>query len=265
VDPNATSQAESLPAITYLWELEHEHPTHQHYRVALPKGAQEVKAAWFDHKRIYPMGVAQIDNLSDAWWQVGGEPMVFITGLTHSREFDIYEIQTTSGGFYYNIGEHTSGMPRSLTGERTYGLISEADPPVGTIRAVDSGSYSYFQTGTATGIARSWKSSTQNLMIIYTELPQAENMAEDTELDIPTQLQKYMRYFALSAIFNHPGELYEPNLATHYEQRFQRGMRLFRRMGRILHQDESYRRDNEFRGSRRRGLPRLPSNYPRPR
>lgn len=267
VDPNAVSPAESLPAITHLWELEFEHPTHQHYRVALPKGAQEVKAVWFDHKRIYPMGVAQIDDLSDSWWQVSGEPVVFVTGLSRSTEFDIYEIQTTSAEVY-QLEAHDSGMARSLTGSRTYEVASETSGALsaaGTIRGVDSGNRQYFATGTPTGIIREWKSSVGNLLIIYTELPDAENIAEDTELPIPQPLQKYMRYFALYTIFNHPGELYEPNMAEHYNQRFGRGVRLFRRMGRVLNQDESYRRDANFRGSRRRGLPRLPSNYPRPR
>lgn len=271
VEAGATDPLPSVGMVSQLWELEYTQPTEAHYRVALPRGSQEIKAMWFDHKRLAPIGVLQMDEIEDSWWQVSGEPIVFITGLSNSREFDLYEITTTDSAGY-EIETHTAGIFRQISGAREYEVSSPDSgdyAAAGVVRGFSSPDRQYFAScdATPTGMMRDARSTEDNLLIIYTELPTAENMTEDAELGmIDARLQKYMRYYALYAIFNHPGELYEPNIAAHYEARYQRGIRLLSRLARVLNRDEHYMREAGYRSATRRrpGRPRLPSNYPRP-
>ena len=73
------------------------------------------------------------------------------------------------------------------------------------------------------GGIRDWRSSSDNLMAMEVVVPPVDLGETDTPVLIPSPLQKYLRYYTLSRAFGREGEGHRPDLAVHYDSRYQRG------------------------------------------
>lgn len=118
-------QAEAVPVmpglmnVTQLWEMARAgEQAEAHYRLYLPHSATHIKGLWYDHKRLNPTPLKDLDNLRDHWWKVQGEPYEFVY-LGRNHTVDIYEI-VTEYSQSYELKAMASGMPTDFSGTRTY-------------------------------------------------------------------------------------------------------------------------------------------------
>jgi hypothetical protein len=315
--------------VTQLWEMSQAgEQVETHYRVYLPHSATHIKGIWYDHKRLSPTPLADLDNLRDHWWKVQGEPYEF-THLGRNHTVDIYEIVTEYNQSYC-LEAMEAGMPTDFSGARAYTV----DSPRGQwdyayTYSFEAGSFSGLgyritrpghsngfvainawedqvitgesitasgrEVGTAdsdiyvalgigafrgarsplrqyiveeqwqvNGIARDFGSSVGNLLVLYASLASPDTIAETDELTIlPAQLGKYLKWYVLFQAFNHQGEGYDASMATVYQQRFARSVRLMRRMANIAHRDASYSRYPAQRQAGAIPQAQLKSNYPK--
>lgn len=115
----AVTVTPGLMNVTQLWELSRAgEQVEAHYRIYLPHSATHIKAIWYDHKRLNPTPLSDLDNLRDHWWKVQGEPYEF-THLGRNHTVDIYEIVTEYNQSYSLVGPE-AGMPTAFEGDRTY-------------------------------------------------------------------------------------------------------------------------------------------------
>lgn len=315
--------------VTQLWEIARAgEEVEAHCRVYLPKSESYLKGVWWDHKRIPPTGLKNLDNLEDHWWRVNGEPYEF-TYLGRNHTIDLYEFKTDYVQAY-DLKNRDVGMPTDFSGDRTYtvdaprgawtyaythsfeagsftglglrltrladvtgfaGINSWEDQLIagqeitetgraastassdehislglGVFRGARSPDRQYIceQQWAINGIARSFGSSEENLLVLYAGLAFPEDVTEWDDLEMfPAQMAKYLRFYVLEQAFNHQGEGYDGFLAMFYQQRFARSIRLLRRLANVAHRDASYQRYPVQRAANRIPQPQLPSNYPR--
>lgn len=113
-----------LMSVTQLWELARAgEQVEAHYRLYFPRSQSSLRGLWWDHKRLRPVGLSELDDLQDAWWKVQGDPFLFNQSLGHNQTADIYEIVTTYHQPYKLI-DHERGMPTDFSGDRTYTVDS---------------------------------------------------------------------------------------------------------------------------------------------
>jgi hypothetical protein len=154
--------------------------------------------------------------------------------------------------------------------ETEYGA-AEVVPPLGAVRTVSSPDRPYIaleqtQRNTPLGIVKLVKSSNDNLLLLQVVGPAVAPLTEDDDLTlIPSQLSKYLRYYILYRAFNRQGEGHQPNLATFYLARFDRGIQVLRSLGNLARRDRQYQRGPSTPSARRPATVRLPSSYPRVR
>jgi hypothetical protein len=148
---------------------------------------------------------------------------------------------------------------------------AEAWPPLGSVRSLSSPDRQYVnleQTNrnTPLGIIKLVKSSNDNLLLLQVVGPAIAPVTEEDDLVlIPSQMQKYIRYFVLARAFNRQGEGHQPNLATFYQRRFERGIQVLRNLGNLARRDRQWQRGPITPSARRPATVRLPSSYPRVR
>jgi len=111
----------SLVGITQQWERAYTGETDRHFRFGLKKDHERIKRLAWDNALLSPVSVRELDESDDAWMRRVGDPTWWTPGTGRSREFEIYEIKTD-----YNQGyEHQNyeqGIPRYITGARTYSM-----------------------------------------------------------------------------------------------------------------------------------------------
>jgi len=112
------------------------------------------------------------------------------------------------------------------------------------------------------GSARDWRSTENALSALEVVIPQQDLTEADEPALIPTQMQKYLRYYVLSRAFGREGEGQKPEMAAHYEARFKRGVALMKRLADVAHKDRIYARDMPSEAPPRPPLVRLPSTFP---
>jgi hypothetical protein len=109
-----------LANVTQLWEIAHAgQEIEAHYRLYFPSSKAYLKALWWDHKRLSPIPLRDLDNLRDSWWRVQGEPYQFTEALGRIHTADLYEIVATYQQPYRLVGSEV-GHPADFSGERTY-------------------------------------------------------------------------------------------------------------------------------------------------
>lgn len=153
--------------------------------------------------------------------------------------------------------------------ETEYASLSEVDFSLGVIRRLDSPDRQYVPVADESGqygvngIIREWKSSEDALLFHQRIIPTVDLTENDTPGLIPSQLQKYLRYYVLSRAFGRTGEGQNQALAAMYDLRFQRGITIFSRLGNVAFKDMVYVRQDVDSQTHRPPRVRLPSEYPR--
>lgn len=121
------------------------------------------------------------------------------------------------------------------------------------------------------GAARQWGSSQDALMALEVVVPEFPNLMEGDRPElIPSQMQKYLKFYVLSVAWGRDGEGHQKGLSIHYKTRFDRGVAFFRKLGDVTFRDREYQREMEKEIDRRPPRPRLGRdedrtwiNYPR--
>jgi hypothetical protein len=250
----------SLHNVTQLHMLAHiEGGTDGRYEFSLPR-RHTMLSLWYDHKILYPVPGRDLEHRGE-WRNIGGIPTVYVTDDTDNT-FDIYRI-VTSNHSAYQI-DRPLGIPRKISGDRTYAIDARGEAGTGLIREISSPDRQYHNTipWQRHGTIRSWASSEDNLLSYTVREPDRELTEDDTLSMVPVPLEKYVTYYALAMIYNRQGELYEPNLSEHYRFRYRRGVQILSRIRNVAYRDAEYSRDQALD---RRGpaLPSLPDNYQR--
>lgn len=115
---------EHYTSVTQLWELAHVDDIDAPYRFHLPRHHEKVNALWWDHKRLNPVSVRELDALDTAWQRQDGEPFWWTMGTGETRSLEVYEVQTD----YQQAYEHGDwGVVRTASGDRTYTQTTTAN------------------------------------------------------------------------------------------------------------------------------------------
>jgi len=254
------TSATSKGNVTQLHMLEYVSDTPDiPYRLAMPR-RHDILAMWYDHRLLLPVAGASLEQAGN-YWDIEGLPGYYSTDETHN-EVDIYRIETDNQGAYQT--DRPVGVPRHISGDRTWEVDERGEAGVGIIREIVSPDRQYWNSSSfhRVGTIRSWASSEDNLMV-YSAVEPERNLSEGASLDmVPPQLEKYIKFWALAMIHNRQGELYEPNMAEHYRMRYRRGVQLLSKIRNVAYRDTDYGRDPR-RPRSTPARPQLPDNYPR--
>jgi len=146
---------------------------------------------------------------------------------------------------------------------------SSLNPALGLLRRISSPDRQYipavYDSGKEqVGIARDFNSSADSIMVLQSIVPLRDVGESDTPGLIPSQLQKYLRYYTLSRAFGRSGEGQRVDLSQHYMERFDRGVMFLKRLGDLAFKDRIYARSS-ITSSQGARLPlvSLPSNFER--
>lgn len=327
----------ALTGLTQQWERAHTEETDRHFSFAMPLDHERVRRLEWHNRRLLPVSVREFDEVDDAWMRRTGEPHWWTVGVGPVRSVEVYEIATTYSQAYQLI-DGPYGLPREITGERTYGIDVDSYNPVnayawatqgdaealvhaspklldgmgyrftlepdektlgfatyaweieqlngedvtevldnvdtqsiifgvGTLRRIISTERQYVPMLAEAapepllGGIREWASSDENVMALETVVPPVDLGLDDRPVLIPAPLQKYLRYYVWSRCFGREGEGQRMDLAQHYEQRFQRGVSLFKRLADVAQADRVYRREEDRLDKGRPPRVRLPSTF----
>lgn len=340
----------ALIGLTFQWERASASPTDRHFQFGLPADHERVKRLEWDGKVLLPLSVREFDEVDDGWMRRVGDPGWWTVGVGQVRSVEVYEIVTNYIQSYQLI-EASSGIPRQISGDRTYsttvdsynpsnsyayatqgdkdGLVNETpallsgmgyrftddpdDKSLGfavfsweiqhldgdTVTTLTTGGtigmfpweneagaeYLTFALGGIRGIVspdrqympmvseaaplalcggvRDWRSSADNLMALEVVVPPTDLVESDTAVLIPEPLQKYLRYYTLARAFGREGEGQRPDMAQHYDARFQRGVNLLKRFGDSAQADRTFRRQDDKLNRFRPPYVQLPPEYER--
>lgn len=265
---------------TQLWEYQYvvdSGLTDQYYTFCVPRNHERIAKVYYDNKVLIPKSTHEVDHTESAWWREQGEPWLWLRGTGGLRSFDVYQLVSTyHEGYTLVTGESTthstpgnpSGIIRGISGDRTYSAESDDSAyPYGFLRAITSTDRQYLSQPTwraPTGTIRECQGSSLSLLLWELVIPDhpALNEADIPDM-IPAPLQKYLRAFVLARAFARQGELQRLDLAAWYEQRWQRGILLLKRLGFVARHDRTYQRQGVSQHSRAVPRPRLPSTFPR--
>ena len=177
----------------------------------------------------------------------------------------IWEKEMQDGETTFTAGETAV----TASWEAVFAGIDEIDFSLGTIRQITSPDRQYVPAMTESGqyglvgSIREWKSSEDALLFHQVVIPTVELTEADTPGLIPQQLSKYCRFYALSRAFGRAGEGQNMTMAQIYDLKFQRGVRLFKRLGNVAFKDMVYVRQDVDPQNGRPPRVRLPSTYER--
>lgn len=113
----------TLAALTQEWERAHVGETDRHYRFVLPRNHERIARVTWNERRLLPVSVRELDETDVAWERRVGEPRWWTTGVGRIKSIEVYEIVTTYGQAY-NLRDSERGLPRRLSGDRTYALAA---------------------------------------------------------------------------------------------------------------------------------------------
>jgi hypothetical protein len=335
----------ALEGYTQEWERAFVGETDRHYRFSFPKNHERVYRLMWNERVLVPVSVRELDETDDAWQARVGEPRWWTTGVGRVTSVEIYEIRTDDTQAYA-LEFYDHGLPRRLSGDRTYGVaagtannayayttsgdadaLTRAATPLlaglgarittaastpangfgtqeweaehlngatsfttgvqrssytwehqhgaavlvlatGAVRAVTSEDRQYLGVASdptavrMAGRALDWRSSADSLAVVEVIVPDADLGEADIPTLIPSQLQKYLRFYVQARAFGRPGEGHSTILADHYQRRFMQGVALFTRLADIAHRDRVYQREMVTPPSRRIPRVSLPSEFP---
>jgi hypothetical protein len=138
---------------------------------------------------------------------------------------------------------------------------------VGTIRSITSPDRQYWAQNAATSAAfyggiRQFQSSDEALEIWHTVLPREDLTLADTPDLLPTQAEKYLRYYVWARAFGRSGPAQNLELSAHYTQRFSMGVETWRKLTNVTQEDQVVvREQTDGEAPQRVPLVRLPSNF----
>ena len=117
--------AAALAGVTYDWERSH--VAHdRHFRFTMLRDHDRVvRLQWANH-RLDPVSVRELDELETAWESQEGEPLFWAEGVGRTRSLEVYQIQTEYGQAY-DLRDGEAGIPRYLSGSRTWAATLEPD------------------------------------------------------------------------------------------------------------------------------------------
>ncbi len=167
-----------------------------------------------------------------------------------------------------NTTQTTGGIFGMFPWEMAFGIETIAFG-LGSVRGLSSTDRQYMPMMTdaapmaLVGGIRDWRSSEDNLMALEVVVPTIDMGETDAPVLIPEQLQKYLRFYVWSRAFGREGEGQRPDLAQHYDQRFQRGVTLLKRFADSAQADRTFRRQEASVKRGRPPLVRLPSQFER--
>ena len=335
----------SFVGLTMQWERAHTTETDRHFQFGLPADHERVRRLEWTDRVLLPTSVREFDEVDDAWMRRVGQPSWWTIGVGAIRSVEVYEI-TTAYIQAYQLLDASTGIPRQVSGDRTYSIEVDSYNPsnsyayatqgdkdalveettawlsgmgsrftqepsdkttgfavfpwelqqlngttitilttggvigmfpwesefgataisfgIGGVRQITSPDRQYLpMVSEAAPLAllggiRDWRSSTDNLMALEVVVPPTDLGETDAPVLIPEPLQKYLRYYVLTRAFGREGEGYQPEFAQHYDQRFQRGVKLFKRFADTSHADRTFRRQDDVTDRGRPPLVRLP-------
>lgn len=130
---------DSVDNITQEWERAHVDSTDHHFRFSFPHNHERVARLEWNHRRLSPISVRELDDTDSDWPERVGEPRWWSTGNGRVRSVEIHEIQTDYTRAYALVdAEH--GTARGFSGDRTWG-VAHAAPP--------ANAYAYLTAGDA--------------------------------------------------------------------------------------------------------------------
>jgi len=250
--------------VDHEWERIYATSTHQHYRFALPRDSERIAGLWYDHRRLQPIQVRDLDSMERHWMSIAGYPMAWTPGIGRLRTFELYEIITTDQRGYALVNTPW-GIPRYRTGSRTYATGLASGDLYGVPRRIMSPDRQYLATHGVWGLPRNYHTSVGNVLILEVIGPEVPDiLEEDTPALLPAQMHKYLRYFALAQLWNRQGEGYRPDLAGLCSQVFTHGVQVLKNLGWItMHDEQMARNPGRMRQNRLMPHAQLPSTYPR--
>lgn len=119
---------ESLTGLTMQWERAYTDETDRHFQFGLPADHERVKRLEWQNRALFPTAVREFDEVDDAWMRRVGVPNWWTTGVGAVRSVEVYEITTAYTQAYQLIDANT-GIPRELSGERTYAIEVDSYNP----------------------------------------------------------------------------------------------------------------------------------------
>lgn len=115
----------ALVGLTQQWERAHTSDTDRHYSFGLPTDHERVRRLEWADRVLLPLSVREFDEIDDAWMRQTGDPRWWTTGIGQVRSVEVYEIATTYQQGYQLMDAHR-GLPREITGDRTYDVETGA-------------------------------------------------------------------------------------------------------------------------------------------
>ena len=332
----------TFDGFTQEWERAYTSVTDRFFRFSFPHNHERIVRLEWNNRRLSPVAVRELDALDTDWFQQAGEPRWWTTGTGRIKSVDIYEFDVTDTQVY-DLRDYERGVPREISGERSWALTHDGFPQavdfayttsgdwleslalgfgyrvtletatvgrfaiqeweveliagettfttgvtrglfaweeqhgadaitefgIGTIRGITSADRQYvplYSDATPQpllGRVTSWLSSADTIMALEVIVPDHPLTLTDAPVLIPTPMQKYLRYFMLAVAFSRSGEGGNPELAQHYQSRFDRGVAFFRRLEDVAHRDRVWVRDEFAPSERRIPYVRLPATFPR--
>lgn len=119
-----SSPSTSRTGITAQWEWAHVDDADNHFRFGLPKNHERIKRLEYDQKRLLASSVREFDEVDDAWMRRQGEPTWWTVGVGRIRSVEVYEIETEYNQAY-DLKDFDKGIPREMSGSRTYAVDLE--------------------------------------------------------------------------------------------------------------------------------------------
>lgn len=133
---------------------------------------------------------------------------------------------------------------------------------VGTIRGITSEDRQYFAVGDNLGGIRALASSEDAIEVLHTVIPQIDLTEDDVPSLIPAPMQKYLRIYTLKRAFGRRGPGQRPDLAIHYDQRFEMGVKAMKKLGYLAATDQVWvRQGTDESASPRMPYVRLPAEF----
>jgi len=119
--PNA-----SLDALTQQWERAYSDETDRHFRFALPKYTERIKRIAWDDRLLSPVSVRELDDSQRNWMRSAGLPRWWTDGVGKNASIEVFQIRTDYNQAY-ELTDSEAGIPREISGDRTYAVSSEID------------------------------------------------------------------------------------------------------------------------------------------
>lgn len=117
----------SLENTSQLWERAYSDENDAHFQVVLSKAHEEPHKVYWDNRRLFGASTRELDLLDTNWWSQGGQPVFFFpSNAGRDGSYEVYEV-ITSYNQAYDLKGIEAGIPREISGDRTYGITNGAD------------------------------------------------------------------------------------------------------------------------------------------